>query len=95
VTVPNGDLDILKMYPNPTKDKLLLEYQTPGLYSYLVRIYDSQGKMVTERNITPYDDFNQPLEFDVRQFPTGVYTLTIHNFKQVVSRKFLVFPEDN
>ena len=95
VTVPNGDLDILKMYPNPTNDKLLLEYQTPGLYSYLVRIYDSQGKMVTERNITPYDDFNQPLEFDVHHFPTGVYTLTIHNFKQVVSRKFLVFPEDN
>lgn len=95
VTAATGDLDILKVYPNPTDDKLLLEYQTPGLYSYLVRIYDANGKMLIERPITPFDDFNQPLEFSVANFPAGVYALAIHNYKQVVSRKFVVFPKMN
>ncbi len=93
VAAPNGDLNILSLYPNPTEERIYLEYRTPGLYDFLLRIYDATGRNVYEQTITPYDDFNQPLEIDPGPLPQGIYILSIHNYRQVVSRKFLVWRE--
>lgn len=50
--------DEASFYPNPTSDQLKLKYQLPpGWKSAKIKIYDINGKLVEDFNITDFFDF--------------------------------------
>lgn len=51
-------IDEASFYPNPTSDQLKLKYQLPpGWKSAKIQIYDINGKLVEDFNITDFFDF--------------------------------------
>lgn len=65
----------LNVYPNPTSDVLRMEMEKNALgLSAIISIHSYKGELMAARNI---DEVKPILEFDVRHYPAGSYTITI------------------
>jgi hypothetical protein len=72
----------VKIYPNPTKDKLFIE----GIKEKsTIEIYDTNGSLQTKTILTQSDFI------DVRELPTGVYVIHLTNLstQQIGTAKFI------
>ncbi len=79
----------LEVYPNPTSaDRIELVLQSAAEQSVTLRLYDLTGRLAHTETARLYVGSNQ-VRLAVRQsLPTGVYQLTIPEFK--ISRKLVV-----
>lgn len=64
----------LKLYPNPVKYALNLQYA--GSYPATYRVYNQQGQLVTE-GVLRADDRKTNSKLDVGAYPKGLYTLSL------------------
>jgi surface protein len=78
--VNDQNLTNVSIYPNPVKDKLLIQ----GLSSSSkVSIYNVLGKLVLSQTISK--------EIDIKQFSKGIYTLKIIDGQKETSRNFIKY----
>lgn len=77
LSVPNSNLQVISIYPNPTKDILNFNGYTESIN---VVVFDVLGKQVLEQTITTGESIN------VSQLVNGVYTI---NINKVFASKFI------
>ncbi|MEQ8702435.1 MAG: S8/S53 family peptidase [Phaeodactylibacter sp.] len=85
-----GDLDLLNIYPNPARDRLNIQYETPDFETYEFRIYNTLGQLVYRNNDTPARFREKRLEVDVSRWQAGMYVVEVFNGERVETRPFIV-----
>lgn len=87
---PKGELDISKIYPNPSTGGFIkVEYTTPEFTEYTVNIFNAMGQLIYIETI-PEFCATKILNIDTNDWPSGVYMLTIENATDITSSKFVV-----
>jgi photosystem II stability/assembly factor-like uncharacterized protein len=70
--------------PNPATTNLTINLQQTSLQNTTVSIYDVQGKLLLQQNIT------QPqTELNITSFAKGIYVVKVNNDKQCMQSKFV------
>lgn len=73
-----------KAYPNPTREKLLIEFNNPEKQATIITIYDINGKQLLQKTIE--DNF---FSFNTEAFSNGVYLYTIESILGFGKGKFI------
>jgi len=74
----------LSIYPNPSGDKIHIEYNGPRPYT--IQIYDYSGKCISSKT----DINSSPFDFDMIEYPHGIYLLKVKgNDGKYATGKFL------
>jgi hypothetical protein len=77
-----------RLYPNPTKDYLTLEYLNDSETSKALRIFDIYGKMLKEQQLSLSDNH---ITINVSNYPKGVYFVQIQGKEEIeFSSKIIV-----
>ncbi|MDB5202640.1 MAG: hypothetical protein JWQ27_2049 [Ferruginibacter sp.] len=83
----NNNLSNALVYPNPTKDNLVVKlYQTLAANSSLI-VTDVTGRMVKQQAVAA-NELN--IAVDVRSLPAGRYFIRIANAMQVINQSFVI-----
>ena len=75
----------LKIFPNPTQNRLTVELDAPKSQSLNWELTDANGKAVKEGYLRRRQ--HNHLEIDLSDLPTGVYALRINTNGQKITRK--------
>jgi len=81
------DPDLIKLYPNPARNILNVEY-TAGLQSVKMIIYDHSGKQVYS-HICPGGSTTAAI--NLGNYEKGFYTLVIYKQGRFITKKFIVY----
>lgn len=85
-----GDLEIVKLYPNPTDNELFIEYETPDFEDYQIRIFNALGQLMYEKTVTPPPFSFKKETVDVHLWASGFYFAVVEKGKKRVQQKFVV-----
>jgi subtilisin family serine protease len=85
-----GNLGLLNIYPNPARDQLVIQYETPDFAQYEFRIYNTLGQLVYRNNDTPARFREKRLEIDVSRWQAGMYVVEVFKGDSVETKPFLV-----
>lgn len=83
VSIKNGTQDgwaSLLLYPNPAKEKLIVQVNSKQTNAINVTIYNSLGNQVAQKNYTITEGANQ-IVTDVTALPAGLYTVKVAGYK--------------
>jgi hypothetical protein len=80
--------DAVKLYPNPTKDVLNMEFSTTDAEEVNITISNNLGEAVHILNNT-YNEGIQRESIDMSSLANGYYFVTIRNGKKVETQKFM------
>ncbi len=86
-----GDLEIVKLYPNPADNELIIEYETPDFENYTIRIFNALGQVMYQKAFTPPRFSFKKETVDVQNWASGFYFLVIEKGKTRVHQKFVVY----
>ncbi|MFN0189901.1 MAG: T9SS type A sorting domain-containing protein [Bacteroidia bacterium] len=75
----------IKLFPNPCKDKLHLQFNSAGKSS-TITIYDLQGRNIVMNEI---EHNSNTTTLDVENLEAGTYILQIRNGDQLFRKKFV------
>lgn len=67
------------IYPNPTKDCLLLKIESQVQKRLVASIFDSKGKVLIEKSINEFET-----KFSMSNLNSGIYFLRIYNNKKEI-----------
>ena len=84
--VLSGEINGLKIYPNPTSQQLYLELPDESDKHLLVRVYDLHGRQVFQQSQLLAGILN----IDISRWEEGMYLLILHSGEKVYTRKILV-----
>ena len=93
ISVPETNMDegLLKIYPNPAKELIMIHYKFPGLNQYndiRLEVYNVFGGKVGESFIPGSKD---EFIYDASGLTNGIYILIINqSLKKYLSKKFLI-----
>ncbi|WP_196893120.1 T9SS type A sorting domain-containing protein [Aureivirga marina] len=77
-------LEDIKIYPNPAKDKINIQWNENSNVS--IRLFDQQGRIIKYIKDTP---INQALEIDLSNYTNGIYFVRINSDKGVRTEKIV------
>ncbi|MGK0387925.1 MAG: hypothetical protein ACI94Y_000652 [Maribacter sp.] len=77
-----------KIYPNPVKEVLNIEFQTQNAEDISITITNSLGKMIQTIN-NSYDEGIQRENININQLTKGYYFITIRSEDRIETQKFL------
>jgi hypothetical protein len=77
---------LIRLYPNPTKDKLNLMIDIQGNDPTYVKVHDAQGRMIREFNL---DAGTRSHMIDVQELSEGQYILDIRNGHNTAIKRFV------
>jgi len=80
--------DELKVYPNPTTNKLFIQSNTDINSDLSITIYDNTGRILYSQKL---EDLlaNSIHEIDISAFTHGIYILQINNSKSITIKKII------
>ncbi len=82
-------LNSFEIYPNPVNDLLNLKFNNEGTQSFLIKISDKLGKIVSEENTELFNgSFTKKI--DVSNFAKGMYIITLRGEKGVINKKIII-----
>lgn len=85
-----GELDLIKLYPNPTLGPVTLEMQTPDFKEYELIVSNPLGQVVYREQFSPLRLDPKKKTIDLGNLAAGIYTLSLANGKKWVSKKLVV-----
>jgi len=85
-----GELAVIKLYPNPTKDRLTIEMQTPNFEEHEVIVSNALGQIVYRERFFPLYIDPRIKAIDLGNLSAGMYVLTLVSGKERVSKPFIV-----
>jgi Subtilase family len=86
-----GPLEILKVKTILDRQEVEVEYQTETEGPYTVRIFDAIGRELGRTQLEPKVFDQKVFQFDVSNFATGVYFLSIESIETIISKPFAVY----
>lgn len=79
---------LLKVYPQPVKEELVLDWESPeSASSWTLKIFDASGKVILAQNLG--NQSFQNLRLPTAHWRTGIYFLQISNKQAQVCRKII------
>lgn len=85
-----GALAILEISPNPASEYITVKYQIPENSPYTLKISNSIGQLVFEKELIPEKFESNEIAIQVGGWLSGYYTLSIENINNITSKPFLV-----
>lgn len=80
-----GEIETLKIYPNPARDNLTIDFLRKTPDDVLIRITDITGRVLVRKY---YDQM--PLNVDLNSFNEGLYIITVESQRIVLRSRFIV-----
>ncbi len=87
VGIPKVEIKELSIYPNPVKDKLVVQLDELSNDPLSLQIYNQLGELVYSKEITPTSD---RMEVPVSNLANGAYTLLMYTTEKAFQGKFIV-----
>ena len=87
VGISKSDLIALSIYPNPTNDKVYINYNVSTTDNLIVNILDLQGKIIYSKNVATH---NGQLMVDLSELSDGVYFVNLTTSVGVKTVKLIV-----
>ncbi len=87
VSIPTEELREIKIYPNPVKEKLVLQLEKYTNEEVKLQIFDQNGKEVFVKELNPQSD---RIEIGVSNFSDGAYSLLLWGKEEIYKGKFIV-----
>lgn len=84
------ELGDLKMFPNPVRTELTLNFDLIEAMPLQVSVYNALGQLVQTVTNADFSAGKHTLRVDASNLSDGVYSLAIQNGKKQLSRKFVV-----
>ena len=82
-------VESLNLFPNPNIGQFEVSFNLNGTGDVLLRIYDSQGRVMISRDLREFSG-NFQGSFDLGNSPAGVYYLMVRQGDQSMTRKIIV-----
>ena len=83
----NDNFSNAQVYPNPTKDKLVVKLQQALTENSQLIIADISGRMLLQQQIA---DGQKNIDLDVSKFPSGRYFIKISNHNELINQSFVI-----
>jgi hypothetical protein len=84
-----GENGTVKFYPNPTRDKIYIEFYSPISHPATIELIDSSGKEVKSINIEVTKGQNQ-IELDLNREVPGVYFLRLKSIQVWHNKRIII-----
>ncbi|MGK0316849.1 MAG: putative Ntn-hydrolase superfamily protein [Saprospiraceae bacterium] len=78
-TSNDTELEVVKLYPNPSKQQIIIDSKSTPFDSYI--IYDINGRKVVSQNLTSNHNF---LSINIQKYNQGYYTISLRSNEQLV-----------
>jgi len=78
----------VSVFPNPGDGNFIVQFNGNTESEFLIKIYNSTGKLLLERTIDLNDDHKTAI--DLTSHPKGLYYLTLTQNNQTISRKLMI-----
>lgn len=88
--VKTGELAIVKLYPNPATENVIIEYETPDFETYTISVFNALGQLMKREKKTPPRFASKIEEINVQNWASGFYVIIIEREHQRVFQKFVV-----
>ena len=88
--MPIGEYDILKMYPNPVDQQLVLTIQAPQISEAELIIVNSTGQVISQRKIVEKDLLSNKILVSTGDFTAGLYYISLLAKDYRSTKKFVV-----
>jgi len=86
LSAPDVGMRSLRLFPNPVKDILFIEFEIPSTTVYQLTIALPHGNIVFSKQV---DDVNTLKQVDVSSLAQGFYFLTLSNLHEALFFKFV------
>lgn len=80
----------IKMYPNPAKDEITLNFNFSESAPVTINIYDLEGKLIKSESIKDYKAGNYEKTFSMNDFENGSYLVEFVQNKTKIVRKLSI-----
>jgi hypothetical protein len=87
--INENQLSDITVFPNPTRDQLIINFSKVSTPIEQIEIYDVSGKSVYLQKIT-FSEGNDNLVLDVSQYQAGVYFLNVQGIESLQIIRFVV-----
>jgi hypothetical protein len=84
----DGTAQEMSIYPNPARERIMIEAPFEAMEKARVTIYDMMGRRITESTVAI--EASQPISYDVSNLESGMYLLSVEENGEVYSKKFIV-----
>lgn len=81
----------LNVYPNPSSDKVYIDFDLPSRESGVIEIHDVMGKCI--QSISFSDRIADSFILNISTFETGVYVVSLKTLNYSASKRLLCIPE--
>lgn len=85
-----GDLELIKLYPNPSPGEVTIEMQVPDFEAYELTVSNALGQIVYRENFSPLQLDPKRKTIILDQLAAGIYIVSIRRGHQISSKKLLV-----
>jgi hypothetical protein len=80
----------LLLYPNPAHDQIMLSVQSDGLSFALIRIYDLNGKSVSETSVSKLLPGQNQIPINTSELSAGTYYLLLKSANSLLREKLVI-----
>ncbi|MEN0046869.1 MAG: S8/S53 family peptidase, partial [Bacteroidota bacterium] len=81
---------ITNLYPNPASDLLNVVYETPDIETFMLRVFDSIGRLLVSVEVNPCCFKDAIEQIDIQRFQSGVYFVQIDSGEEKSIQSFVV-----
>jgi len=79
----------INVYPNPTTGKFVVEFTLVEKQDITIQLFSATGQLVVEEQLKDLSGTHQH-NFDLREYPKGVYLLQLFDEKGVTNKKVII-----
>jgi hypothetical protein len=90
VNNPQVDMSSMKMFPNPTGEKIWLKVKDVGRGNAVVSLIDINGRIIMRKELGNISLADFTTSLDLTQLPPGFYTILLTVGKKHYSQKLVV-----
>lgn len=89
ITEDSPILSNIKLYPNPTRDLLNIDYRVKDAAEVSMMVLDSYGKVVRAQASVSFDQGTQRASVDVSALSAGVYFIILQSGDEMITKRFV------
>jgi hypothetical protein len=79
----------VNVYPNPTSTSLNISFNLPQADEISINLYDTQGKLISEKNIGKKESGKYQEVIDLTNVPQGTYVCRIVGIHNTITKQII------